>query len=45
MKVIKLTQGLYLGCFASVIDAARAYDRAAVRYHGEFATLNHVKIS
>jgi hypothetical protein len=30
----------YLGTFALEVDAARAYDREAVRIHGEFARLN-----
>lgn len=30
----------YLGRFATAIEAARAYDEAAVRLHGEFAHLN-----
>ena len=31
---------IYLGSFTSEIDAARAYDRAAMKYHREFANLN-----
>lgn len=31
---------IFLGCFRSEIDAAKAYDRAAIKYHGEFASLN-----
>jgi len=30
----------WLGWYDSEIDAAKAYDRAAIKYHGEFARLN-----
>lgn len=31
-----------LGCFENSKDAARAYNEAAIKYHGEFAVLNEV---
>jgi hypothetical protein len=33
---------IYLGIFPSEIDAALAYNEAALKYHGEFACLNDV---
>lgn len=32
----------HLGVFEKRIDAARAYNEAAVKYHGEFANLNKI---
>ena len=31
---------IHLGCFRDEIEAAKAYDRAAMKYHKEFACLN-----
>jgi len=33
-------KSIQLGCFRSEVRAAKAYDRAAMRYHCEFAVLN-----
>lgn len=32
----------YIGCFKDDIEAARAYNEAAIKYHGEFANLNPI---
>ncbi len=32
----------HLGCFEKRIDAARAYNEAAIKFHGEFANLNKI---
>jgi hypothetical protein len=32
----------HLGCFIDPVDAARAYNEAALKYHGEFAHLNKI---
>jgi len=31
---------IYLGSFTCPTEAARAYNAAAIKYHGEFAKLN-----
>lgn len=39
-KITARGQTLWLGTFATDIEAARAYDEAAIRLHGEFAKTN-----
>ena len=31
---------IHLGCFKDQVQAAKAYDKAAIKYHGRFANLN-----
>lgn len=35
-------KGIHLGCFTDIHEAARAYNAAALKYHGEYAQLNEV---
>ena len=44
-KIRHQKKRIYLGCFNSEIDAARAYDKAALEYHKEFARLNFTENS
>jgi len=35
-------KSIHLGCFINIMDAARAYNAAAIKYHGEFANINKI---
>lgn len=39
-KICVKGRQIYLGTYVSRVDAARAYDAGAIRYHGEFAATN-----
>jgi hypothetical protein len=41
--IVKISAGgnpIYVGSFATKLKAAKAYDKAALKYHGDFACLN-----
>jgi hypothetical protein len=43
MSYIRINKkSLYLGIYTCPIDAARAYNEAALKYHGEFAHINKI---
>ena len=33
----------YIGLYGDIVNAAKAYNQAAIKYHGEFATLNPIE--
>ena len=40
VKITFERKKIHLGTFCDEIEAAKAYDRAAIKYHGDFASLN-----
>lgn len=43
-RLVHNNTSIYLGVYTSEIDAALAYNEAALRYHGEFANLNDLSV-
>jgi hypothetical protein len=41
-RITKAGKPIFLGRFSEEIEAAKAYNRAALEFHGEFALLNEV---
>jgi len=39
MEIVSV-RNIYLGLFTDVVVAAKAYDKAAIELHGEYACLN-----
>lgn len=42
-QIVVSGKTICLGSFGNSLDAATAYNNAAIKYHGEFATLNPIK--
>lgn len=41
-QIRKNNKRFFLGYFSDLIEAAKAYNKAAIKYHGEFARLNKI---